>query len=87
MTATPSQSTANLRQTSGGEHQTLALGHVLHELERKRRPRVLDLGPALGASVRFLAGYSVQLFIADLYRSIGSSTGQLPPDAARLRRT
>ena len=47
---------------------------------------MLDLGPALGASVEFLAGYSVQLFIADLYRSVRSSTGQLPPDAARLRR-
>ena len=59
---------------------------MLRELERKRRPRVLDLGPALGASVEFLAGYSVQLFIADLYRSLRSSTGQLPPDAVRLRR-
>lgn len=47
---------------------------------------MLDLGPALGASVEFLAGYSVQLFIADLYRSVRSSTGQLPPDANRLGR-
>jgi len=84
--ATPPQSTADLRQTSGGDHQTLGLGSVLRQLERQRRPRVLDLGPALGASVEFLAGYSVQLFIADLYRSVRSSTGQLPPDAARLRR-
>ena len=84
--ATPPQSTADLRQTAGGEHQTLGLGQVLHELERQRRPRVLDLGPALGTSVEFLAGYSVQLFIADLYRSLRSSTGQLPPDADRLRR-
>ncbi len=86
MPATPPQSTADLRQTGGGEHQTLGLGPVLHELERQRRPRVLDLGPALGASVEFLAGYSVQLFIADLYRSVRSSTGQLPADAPRLRR-
>ncbi len=86
MSAPPPQSIADLRQTGGGEHQTLGLGPVLRELERQRRPRVLDLGPALGASVEFLAGYSVQLFIADLYRSVRSSTGQLPPDAARLRR-
>ena len=86
MAATPPQPTADLRQTGGGEQQTLALGPVLRELERRRRPRVLDLGPALGASVEFLAGYSVQLFIADLFRSLRSSTGQLPPDAARLRR-
>jgi SAM-dependent methyltransferase len=59
---------------------------VLHELERRRRPQVLDLGPALGTSVEFLATYSVQLFIADLYRSLRSSTGQLPPDPARLQR-
>ena len=85
MPATPPQSTADLRQT-GGEHQTLGLGPVLHELQRRRRPRVLDLGPALGASVEFLAGYSVQLFIADLYRSVRSSTGRLPPEAARLQR-
>jgi SAM-dependent methyltransferase len=84
--ATPPRTTADLRQTGGGEHQTLGLGHVLHELERRRRPRVLDLGSALGTSVEFLAGYSVQLFIADLYRSVRSSTGQLPPDAARLHR-
>lgn len=86
MTASPSHSTADLQQTSGGEHQTLGLGQVLRELERRRRPRVLDLGPALGGSVEFLARYSVQLFIADLYRSIRSSTGQLPPDPPRLRR-
>ena len=86
MPAPPSQSTADLRQAGGGEQQTLGLGPVLRELERRRRPRVLDLGPALGASVEFLAGYSVQLFIADLYRSVRSSTGQLPPDAPRLRR-
>jgi SAM-dependent methyltransferase len=83
---TPPQSTADLRQTGGGEHQTLGLGPVLDELRRQRRPRVLDLGPALGTSVEFLAGYSVQLFIADLYRSMRSSTGQLPTDAARLQR-
>lgn len=86
MHASPPQSTADLRRTGGGDQQTLGLGPVLQELERRRRPRVLDLGPALGASVEFLAGYSVQLFIADLYRSVRSSTGQLPPDAARLRR-
>ncbi len=86
MPATPPQSTADLRQTGGGEHQTLGLGPVLHELQRQQRPRVLDLGPALGTSVEFLAGYSVQLFIADLYRSVRSSTGQLPPDPARLQR-
>ena len=86
MPASPPQSTADLRQTGGSEHQTLGLGTVLHELERRRRSRVLDLGPALGASVEFLAAYSVQLFIADLYRSVRSSTGQLPPDAPRLRR-
>lgn len=86
MPATPPQPTADLRQTGGSEHQTLALGQVLQEIERRRRPRVLDLGPALGASVEFLARYSVQLFIADLYRSVRSSTGQLPPDAARLQR-
>ena len=45
---------------------------------------MLDLGPALGASVEFLAGYSVQLFIADLFRSLCSSTGQLPADAAAI---
>ncbi len=77
---------ADLRQTGGGEQQTLGLGPILRELERRRRPRVLDLGPALGVSVEFLAGYSVQLFIADLYRSLRSSTGQLPPDATRLER-
>lgn len=86
MPAPPPQSTADVRQTGAGEHQTLALGAVLHEIERRRRPRVLDLGPALGGSVEFLAGYSVQLFIADLFRSVRSSTGQLPQDAARLRR-
>jgi SAM-dependent methyltransferase len=84
--APPPQSIADVRQTGECEHQTLGLGGVLRELERKRRPRVLDLGPALGASVEFLARYSVQLFIADLYRSVRSSTGQLPPDASRLRR-
>jgi hypothetical protein len=85
--ATPTQSTTGLQQTGGNEHQTLGLGSVLHELQRQHRPRVLDLGPALGASVEFLAGYSVQLFIADLYRSVRSSTGQLPPDAVRLHRS
>ena len=86
MPAPTPQSIADLRQTGECEHQTLGLGWVLRDLERRRRPRVLDLGPALGASVEFLARYSVQLFIADLYRSVRSSTGQLPPDASRLLR-
>lgn len=86
MPATPPQSTADPRQTGGSEHRTLGLGYVLRDLERRRRGRVLDLGPALGASVEFLAGYSVQLYIADLYRSLRSSTGRLPPDAPRLKR-
>ncbi len=59
---------------------------MLHELERQRRPQVLDLGPALGANVQFLARFSVQLFIADLYRSLCASAERLPPDPARLRR-
>ena len=86
MPATPPQSTTGLRHAGGKAHQTLGLGPVLRDLERQRRPRVLDLGPALGANVEFLSRFGVQLFIADLYRSLQAKTDQLPPDAVRLSR-
>ncbi len=87
MTATPPQSATDSLPSGGVEHQTLALGPALHELQRRRRPRVLDLGPAIGANVEFFAGFSAQLFIADLYRSLRGPADSLPLDPRRLERT
>ena len=53
----------------GGYH-SFALPGLLERLGEDRKSRVLDLGPAHGATVEFFSQYSCKLYVADLYRSL-----------------
>ncbi len=66
------------------KHHTLALRLVLSNLRGQERPRVLDLGPAIGANVSFLTPYRCKLFIADLFQSLRSERDGLNWDAEAL---
>lgn len=59
------------------QHQSLALPLLIKRLEGGLRRRVLDLGPAVGGNVAFLAGLSCRVHIADLQQSL------FPPGEAR----
>ena len=69
------------------QHHTLALKLVLQNLRRQERPRLLDLGPAVGANVSFLTYYRCKFFIADLFHSLRSQRDGLDWDAEVLDRT
>jgi hypothetical protein len=56
-----------------------ALGRGLPE-----QPSILDLGPAIGANVRFFTDRARQLRIADLYATLLGAGSWPPPDAERL---
>lgn len=52
------------------QHQSLALPILMKRLGGGLRRRVLDLGPAVGGNVAFLAGLSCRVHIADLQQSL-----------------
>lgn len=58
-------------------HQSLALPVLMQRLGGGLRRRVLDLGPAIGGNVAFLAGLSCRVHIADLQQTL------FPPGEAR----
>ncbi len=61
------------RESSGGdngEYHSLALPGLVERLDGDRKCRILDLGPAHGATVEFFSQYSCKLYVADLYRSL-----------------
>jgi SAM-dependent methyltransferase len=63
-------------------HPSLALPDLLHQLHPDRRLRILDLGPAVGANLDFLAAlYPCTVQVADLYPSL-AETGAGDPAAA-----
>lgn len=64
-------------EAASGQHQSLALPLLVKRLGGGLRRRVLDLGPAVGGNVAFLAGLSCRVHIADLQQSL------FPPDEAR----
>ncbi|MEE8279039.1 MAG: class I SAM-dependent methyltransferase [Thermoanaerobaculia bacterium] len=74
-------------ESGTSQHHTLALELVLHNLQRQERPRVLDLGRAIGANVSFLTHYSCKLFIADLFQTLRGHRDGLDWDAMVLDRT
>ena len=53
-----------------GEYHSLALPGLVERLDGDRKCRILDLGPAHGATVEFFSRYSCVLYVADLYRSL-----------------
>lgn len=57
-------------EAASGRHQSLALPLLVKRLEGGLRRRVLDLGPAVGGNVSFLAGLSCRVHIADLQQSL-----------------
>ena len=56
--------------TAERRHQSLALPLLVKRLGGGLRRRVLDLGPAVGGNVGFLAGLSCRVHIADLQQSL-----------------
>lgn len=56
-------------------HKSLALGLLLRQLPGGRQPKILDLGPAVGANVQFLAGLGCRIWVADLFRTLRSGEG------------
>jgi hypothetical protein len=55
---------------------------LLERLGEDRKSRILDLGPAHGATVEFFSQYSCKLYVADLYRSLMAHLAD--PDGDRL---
>lgn len=49
---------------------SLALGLLVGKIASRRPCRVLELGPALGANVEFLSGFSSRIAIEDLYQTL-----------------
>jgi hypothetical protein len=54
----------------GTERSTLAFKVLLESMAGIKRPRVLDLGAAVGTNVSFFSTYCCRLHICDLYSSI-----------------
>ncbi len=76
-----SPSKFNLEQS---EYRSLGLSYLLSILPADREFSILDLGQALDANVRFWAGFSCRLAIADFYReyreAVTDATGISSPD-------
>lgn len=66
------------------EHSTLAFKVLLEGLAKRRRPEILDLGPAVGTNVSFFATFSCRLHICDLYSSIRDTMATSTPDSDEL---
>lgn len=64
--------------TDSRRHQSLALPLLIKRLGGGLRRRVLDLGPAVGGNVAYLAGLSCRVHIADLHQSL-FPTGEARP--------
>lgn len=68
------------------EHSTLALKLLVEKLAGSGRPRILDLGTAVGTNVAFFSKYSCQIHICDLYSSIRESQMAFVADFETLDR-
>ncbi len=51
---------------------SLALGNLLESLGDERKHHVLDLGPACGSNVAFLADFRYKIYVADLFDSLAT---------------
>ena len=75
MISSPSDHPADGHGAPGAERieqHSLAFGRLLERLAADERPLVLDLGPAIGPNVSFLAGLPSKLYIADLHQTLAS---------------
>ena len=74
---------------SVGANKSLAMEQLIRRLKAQPWARVLDLGPAVGANVEFLAQYQCRLHIADLFHSLSERIERHPGEtgqaASRLR--
>ena len=57
-------------------HKSLALATLLRQLPGDRQPKILDLGPAVGANISMLAGLGCRIWVADLFRSLRAREGE-----------
>ncbi|HVT61550.1 MAG TPA: class I SAM-dependent methyltransferase [Thermoanaerobaculia bacterium] len=60
--------------TPGGPelHRSLALASLLEAMGKQSKLQVLDLGPAVGGNVEFLARFGCKLYIEDLYGALAA---------------
>ena len=54
-------------------HKSLALSALVQQMQSDRKYEILDLGPALGVNIGFWSQFQSRLYVADFYRSLGSS--------------
>jgi hypothetical protein len=64
-------------------HRSLAFSALLEAIGRRGRLHVLDLGPALGGNVEFLARFGCKLYIEDLYGALAAHGGRPSGDRDR----
>ncbi|HYG63610.1 MAG TPA: hypothetical protein VEL74_13595, partial [Thermoanaerobaculia bacterium] len=53
-------------------HKSLALAALFEEIRKGNKPRILDLGSAVGSNVEFLSQFGCKLHIEDLYAALTS---------------
>jgi predicted TPR repeat methyltransferase len=53
-------------------HKSLALAALFEEIRKGNKPRILDLGSAVGSNVEFLSHFGCKLHIEDLYAALTS---------------
>jgi SAM-dependent methyltransferase len=63
-------------------HRSLGLSTLLASFGGHSRVQVLDLGPAVGGNVEFLAQYGCKLYIQDLHAALAPDLALAAPDTA-----
>jgi hypothetical protein len=64
------------------EHRSLGLSTLLGSFNGGTRVHVLDLGPAVGGNVEFLAQYGCKLYIQDLHAALAPHLALAPPETS-----
>lgn len=55
-------------------HKSLAMAALFEEIRKGDKPKILDLGSAVGSNVEFLSQFGCKLYIEDLYAALTART-------------
>jgi hypothetical protein len=55
-------------------HKSLAMAALFEEIHKGDKPKILDLGSAVGSNVEFLSHFGCKLYIEDLYAALTART-------------
>lgn len=55
-------------------HKSLAMAALFEEIHQGDKPKILDLGSAVGSNVEFLSHFGCKLYIEDLYAALTART-------------